>query len=770
MPKKARKKIKVKNKTAVRKSRVSVKKKQQQPEVMFDSQKPSTDFLFANVIPANAEGPVRAGIQSESTEKNLDSLFQGNGRKDEENIVTFADYKAENFDKIKAELQNFGAIFCSESDLPETPYKIKEKGFFKKMFKGLFGSLLIGLIFAGMFSAFIYVMALPYSPGETTNPSCSPGDADCTVTASVPYTGATAAVNLGARTLTTTGAGSLGSLTLTTSALTVGNGGIGISTIAAGSILGANVLDTLAAVTSTSGTKVLTNTAGTMTWETAVSGMTNPMDAIGQIIYGGASGAATKLVAGTSGQILQSGGAAAPAWTTATYPATTTANSVLYSTATNVVGDNANLTFDGTNLAVGGVGDSQILSTSGSLILGGTENTNNESLTFDFETISNEVALTSATGATVLNLGTIGLSSGSYISGTPIITSTVASGPPLTTPADGAMIIDSGDDGRLYIRYGSAWHYIAATAGFQIPNFEITDPISGEEIQEGDVVLGMINKTLSDGALHGIWVKWDSVKEDLLAEARGEVSKLGTMGNGKVDGVKNETTKDKVANILNSLGISIKDGVTKIATLAVEKSTTNVARINKMEMVDSSTGEIYCAWIKDGEWVKTKGECGSLAVVNAEVQPTLQQEAEQQAQNLVQQAQQIVEQSQQAIEQSANEAVQEAAEKVEEKVDEKIEEKAKAPAAKTSEVLPSTSEVTEPAAEPNPISEIIQESAAGLLNSIWDFITGIFSAGWSFGIKKTPAGLLQGAGSEVSFLQNGWHSALKLFEKVGKKW
>ena len=50
--------------------------------------------------------------------------------------------------------------------------------------RSVFSSLLLGLVVAGLFSATLYVFALPYAPGETTNPSCSPGDADCTVDAS----------------------------------------------------------------------------------------------------------------------------------------------------------------------------------------------------------------------------------------------------------------------------------------------------------------------------------------------------------------------------------------------------------------------------------------------------------------------------------------------------------------------------------------------------------------------------------------------------------
>lgn len=82
--------------------------------------------------------------------------------------------------------------------------------------------------------------------------------------------------------------------------------------------------------------------------------------------------------AGSSGQIFRSAGAAAPTWSTATFPntATTTgaylradgtnwitstlilpntatANRVVYATASNTYGESANLTFDGTGLSIG---------------------------------------------------------------------------------------------------------------------------------------------------------------------------------------------------------------------------------------------------------------------------------------------------------------------------------------------------------------------------------------------------------------------------------
>lgn len=61
--------------------------------------------------------------------------------------------------------------------------------------------------------------------------------------------------------------------------------------------------------------------------------------AIGQLVAGGGAGAAPFTIgAGSTGQLLQStGGGSAPVYTTATYPATTTVNQLLYSSSTNVV-------------------------------------------------------------------------------------------------------------------------------------------------------------------------------------------------------------------------------------------------------------------------------------------------------------------------------------------------------------------------------------------------------------------------------------------------
>jgi hypothetical protein len=135
--------------------------------------------------------------------------------------------------------------------------KNKRNNFLKFLFpKNLFFPVLSGFVFAGIFSAVFFVFALPYSPGETTNPTCAPTDANCTVSPSAVYsfttnnfsgtgnftggtiTGTTitdGTLSIASGSITSgvdanfSGTGSFASLTLTTNALTVGNGGTGVS-------------------------------------------------------------------------------------------------------------------------------------------------------------------------------------------------------------------------------------------------------------------------------------------------------------------------------------------------------------------------------------------------------------------------------------------------------------------------------------------------------------------------------------------------------------
>ena len=650
----------------------------------------------------------------------------------------------------------------------------------------IFSSLLLGLTVAGLFSATLFVFAVPptskYSPGETTDPSCGPTDTNCTVVSAVPYTGATANVDLGSKTLTTTGAGSFGTvngltITSSTGTLTVTNAktlsvsntltftGTDSSSIAFGAggtvAYAGGTLAQFAATTSAELAGVISDETGsgvlvfgtspvfTTSLSTSAAGVRISDDGDGAITFLGIGDGTTDsdedltlnledtsnvgtftsstslATLNFSSIALQESGIAVlnndeidassellaimddetgtgalvfantPSLTTPALGAATGTSVTL----TNTGGAQASFKYDTSNYAsftagstgdltiatisgTGGgdvvidsatTGDAKILTTNGNLVLGGNSGTNNEALKFDFETTANEVALSSGTGATNVDFGSLTLETtgtltlGGSTAGT--LVTRVKAGAADEADANGSLVVDS-SNGRFYFRYGGAWHYVAQTAGFQIPDFETIDPISGEQIQEGDIVLGMINHTFDDNALHGVWVKWESVKAQLLAEARGEsVDFTKITGNG-VAGVNQETFFDKVTNALFSLGISVKNGVTSIKQLAVQKSDTEIARIKKLELVDSESGDIYCTWIKDGEWQKTKGECGSVEVAIVDSQ------MEQQANETVQQAanQAASQAAEQVVQQVTDQASQEAQAQIQEEVQAQIEE------------------------------------------------------------------------------------------------
>lgn len=90
------------------------------------------------------------------------------------------------------------------------------------------------------------------------------------------------------------------------------------------------------------------------------------------VLVGGAANAISSIGPGTAGQILQSGGAAAnPAYSSATYPAATTINQILYSSSTSVVSGLATANSAVLTTTLSGV--PQLLAlTDGQIIIGST--------------------------------------------------------------------------------------------------------------------------------------------------------------------------------------------------------------------------------------------------------------------------------------------------------------------------------------------------------------------------------------------------------------
>lgn len=106
-----------------------------------------------------------------------------------------------------------------------------------------------------------------------------------------------------------------------------------------------------------SGTAIPIANGGTgQTGATAAFNALQPMTIAGQLLYGGTAGAATALAAGSSGQILSSGGAGAPAWLTTIPIANGGTNLTALPTASaasKYAAWDANVNLDANNIAVG---------------------------------------------------------------------------------------------------------------------------------------------------------------------------------------------------------------------------------------------------------------------------------------------------------------------------------------------------------------------------------------------------------------------------------
>jgi hypothetical protein len=83
-----------------------------------------------------------------------------------------------------------------------------------------------------------------------------------------------------------------------------------------------------------------------------------------------------------------------------------------------------------------------------------------------------------------------------------------------------------------------------------------------------------------------------------------------------VAGVDNSNLTSLVQNIISSMGISFQNGLTTIQNLAVDKPSAKIAAIDRLEMKDRATGEIWCTFSKDGQMQKVQGTCDTVSLQN----------------------------------------------------------------------------------------------------------------------------------------------------------
>ena len=94
----------------------------------------------------------------------------------------------------------------------------------------------------------------------------------------------------------------------------------------------------------------------------------------------------------------------------------------------------------------------------------------------------------------------------------------------------------------------------------------------------------------------------------------------GSIGDGAVDGVSGQSGfVQTIKQALASLGITIEKGVATVKEIVTDKLTAKTVRVNKIEMVDAVTGDIYCTLIENGEMKKVKAKCDQVEYLNGQM-------------------------------------------------------------------------------------------------------------------------------------------------------
>lgn len=272
------------------------------------------------------------------------------------------------------------------------------------------------------------------------------------------------------------------------------------------SISGAITAGHIATFADTSGTVQDGGTAITTPVSLANGGTGAALTAsTGGIVYSGASAMAILSGTATANQVLMSGSSAAPAWSTATYPATTVSGQILFSSATNVVSGSGNATLSNGALTLGssGIAGSVILNGSGSgtLTLKSPASSGSNTLTFpagttDFSATggTGQVVRQSSSGGalTVATLACSDLSNGA--TGCSTATGTSGATIPLLNGTNTWSGVQSFNDGDLGLK-GSSSGTTTLKASAAAGSTTITFPAATDTV----AVLGTTDQTLSGG-------------------------------------------------------------------------------------------------------------------------------------------------------------------------------------------------------------------------------------------------------------------------------
>jgi|GEM_PF-6738665 len=119
-------------------------------------------------------------------------------------------------------------------------------------------------------------------------------------------------------------------------------------------------------------------------------------------------------------------------------------------------------------------------------------------------------------------------------------------------------------------------------------------------------------------------IKEQQVQIEELKLQLTEQGLIASTSTAETAGESGDSLMVKVKNILKLLGLAIQDGVASLTEVIADRFTAKIARIERLEMVDKSTGAVYCTWVENGEWKKTQGNCNDVVAISAAVPQTVE--------------------------------------------------------------------------------------------------------------------------------------------------
>jgi hypothetical protein len=143
-------------------------------------------------------------------------------------------------------------------------------------------------------------------------------------------------------------------------------------------------------------------------------------------------------------------------------------------------------------------------------------------------------------------------------------------------PINGLMAVDSAN-GRVYFRYDNDWHYVNQTGGFQIPNYETAPyeklsqnskikenealPFESsnyphyitEKLTPGELLIPFVDEYLPDGAVHGLYARFEDVKEKMFTQEKSQLVDLALKTAENIETIKEfKESVDKNLAVISS--------------------------------------------------------------------------------------------------------------------------------------------------------------------------------------------------------------------------